>query len=323
MRFYESEFPDTGDIVYVKTIGVSKSKDIFYAILLEYNCLEGLIKVSDMTRKTRSKTHTIVGKEYPARVESVEDGKITLSRVSIEENEASRHITHYNTCRRILDLGNAIYTFLEQINEIKEIHTHIQIHKEGVMEKTIWNWYKKKSYEDNSNDLCLDEDDYTEIIDNIPELLSKVFPDYIINSFNDFIRTRTKKSCLTIYSDILVRVTTRNGTAKIKSLLYSGDFPKATIQIIAPPVYRLIMKGDSRESLVLEMKKYEEKILSFNSQTVSTAIKVSCETLKKQRVSTKSLSSIEVKKWVEKETNNLRCRSEISMPIRLIGDLQC
>lgn len=113
-RFYEQKFPEADDVVMVQVRSIAEMGA--YVSLLEYGNIEGMILLSELSRRRiRSVQKLIkVGRQEPVMVMRVdkEKGYIDLSkrRVSPEDIAVRSHFNTHKICK--IYFRNQIYTRL-------------------------------------------------------------------------------------------------------------------------------------------------------------------------------------------------------------------
>lgn len=111
-RWYESVFPETDDVVMVQVKSIAEMGA--YVSLLEYNNIEGMILLSELSRKRiRSITKLIkVGKQEPVMVLRVDrdKGYIDLSKRRVSPEEAAACEDRYNR-------GKLVHSIMRHVAE--------------------------------------------------------------------------------------------------------------------------------------------------------------------------------------------------------------
>lgn len=111
-RWYENVFPETDDVVMVQVKSIAEMGA--YVSLLEYNNIEGMILLSELSRKRiRSITKLIkVGKQEPVMVLRVDrdKGYIDLSKRRVSPEEAAACEDRYNR-------GKLVHSIMRHVAE--------------------------------------------------------------------------------------------------------------------------------------------------------------------------------------------------------------
>lgn len=114
-----TKYPVTGEITMVSP---TKITDLgVYVSLLEYNNIEGLIILSDLSKSRFRSINKIVsvGKKFPAIVQSIEENKnIALSKKAVTSEEISTCEKNFRTTKYIYDIVNF---FTKKIQKEKNI----------------------------------------------------------------------------------------------------------------------------------------------------------------------------------------------------------
>uniref|UniRef100_A0A1B0CFE1 Eukaryotic translation initiation factor 2 subunit 1 n=1 Tax=Lutzomyia longipalpis TaxID=7200 RepID=A0A1B0CFE1_LUTLO len=141
-RFYKDKYPEVEDVVMVNVRSIAEMGA--YVYLLEYNNIEGMILLSELSRRRiRSINKLIrVGKTEPAVVIRVDKDKgyIDLSkrRVSVEDVEK---------CTERFSKAKAVNSILRHVADILKFETDDQL--EDLYQKTAWHFeekYKSKAH---------------------------------------------------------------------------------------------------------------------------------------------------------------------------------
>uniref|UniRef100_A0A7R9V919 S1 motif domain-containing protein n=1 Tax=Chlamydomonas euryale TaxID=1486919 RepID=A0A7R9V919_9CHLO len=102
-RFYENKFPEVDDVVMVQVLSIAEMGA--YVQLLEYNGIEGMILLSELSRRRiRSITKLIkVGRQEPVMVLRVdkEQGYIDLSKRRVSPDDAAKCEERYNKSKLV------------------------------------------------------------------------------------------------------------------------------------------------------------------------------------------------------------------------------
>lgn len=135
-RFYKEKYPEVEDVVMVTVRAIAEMGA--YVHLLEYNGIEGMILLSELSRRRiRSINKLIrVGKTEPVVVIRVDKDKgyIDLSkrRVSAEDVEK---------CTERFAKAKAVNSILRHVADILKFETNEQL--EELYQKTAWHFEEK------------------------------------------------------------------------------------------------------------------------------------------------------------------------------------
>jgi len=265
-RFYEQKYPEIDDVVMVNVRSIADMGA--YVHLLEYNNIEGMILLSELSRRRiRSINKLIrVGRTEPVVVIRVDKDKgyIDLSKRRVSKEDIERCTEKYSKAK-------AVNSIVRHVAEILGLKTDDEL--EDLYKKTAWYFetkskkqgtaydYFKQSVADPSllNDLGLDEKTKQVLVENIQRKLTQQAVK---------IRADFECSCFTYEGIDAVKDALRAGIA-----VGNPEIP-IRINLIAPPVYVMTCSTPERtEGLALlneGCKVVEEKIKSsggnFNIQ---------------------------------------------------------
>jgi len=257
-RFYEQKYPEVDDVVMVNVRSIADMGA--YVHLLEYNNIEGMILLSELSRRRiRSINKLIrVGRTEPVVVIRVDKDKgyIDLSKRRVSKEDIERCTEKYSKAK-------AVNSIVRHVAEILGFKTNEEL--EDLYKKTAWYFetkskkqgtaydYFKQSVADPSllNDLGLDENMKEVLVENIQRKLTQQAVK---------IRADFECSCFTYEGIDAVKDALRAGIA-----IGNPEIP-IKINLIAPPVYVMTCSTPERtEGLALlneGCKVVEEKIKS-------------------------------------------------------------
>eukprot|EP00050_Salpingoeca_kvevrii_P021627 m.113518 g.113518 ORF g.113518 m.113518 type:complete len:306 (-) comp9422_c3_seq1:44-961(-) len=225
-RFYEAKFPEVDDVVMVNVKSVADMGA--YTALLEYDGIEGMILLSELTRRRiRSVNKLIrVGRNECVVVLRVDEekGYIDLSkrRVSAEEVRA---------CEEKYNKAKAVNSILRYVADKQNVNL------EELYEKTAWKLDREMGGAGKAYDAFkLAITDKPEILENL-QLEDNVKKALIAN-----IKRKLTPQPVKIRSDIEVACYAYEGVNAVKRALRAGldvsteELP-VKINLIAPPLY--------------------------------------------------------------------------------------
>ncbi|CAG5100176.1 Similar to eIF2alpha: Eukaryotic translation initiation factor 2 subunit 1 (Drosophila melanogaster) [Cotesia congregata] len=259
-RFYKQKYPEVEDVVMVNVRSIAEMGA--YVHLLEYNNIEGMILLSELSRRRiRSINKLIrVGKTEPVVVIRVdkEKGYIDLSkrRVSTEDVEK---------CTERYAKAKAVNSILRHVAELLHYENDEQL--EELYQKTAWYFeekYKKQkaSAYDFFKQAVLD-----------PSILAECGLDENTKSvlLNNIKRKLTSQA-VKIRADVEVACYGYEGIDAVKAALKAGlalsteELP-IKINLIAPPLYVMTTstpeKSDGLKALNDAIEVIKEKIISM------------------------------------------------------------
>ncbi|XP_028406309.1 eukaryotic translation initiation factor 2 subunit 1-like [Dendronephthya gigantea] len=257
-RFYKHKYPEVDDVVMVNVRNIAEMGA--YVNLLEYNNIEGMILLSELSRRRiRSINKLIrVGKNECVVVIRVdkEKGYIDLSKRRVSPEEVKKCEAKYSNAK-------TVHSILRHTAEILKYETDEQL--EDLYEKTAWALDTnlkgvgkafeafKKAVTDQSilDELNLDEDTKKVLLTNITQ--------------------RLMPQAVKCRADIQVSCFTHEGIDAVKEALMKGlendneDMP-IKINLIAPPTYVVTTTTMDREeglkALETSIKAIEDVIVS-------------------------------------------------------------
>jgi len=255
-RFYEQKYPEIDDVVMVNVRSIADMGA--YVHLLEYNNIEGMILLSELSRRRiRSINKLIrVGRTEPVVVIRVDKDKgyIDLSKRRVSKEDIERCTEKYSKAK-------AVNSIVRHVAEILGFKTDEEL--ESLYRKTAWHFeqkskkqgtaydYFKQSVTDPSllDDLGLDDNTKQALLENIQRKLTQQAVK---------IRADFECSCYTYEGIDAVKEALRAGIAQ-----GTPEIP-IKINLIAPPVYVMTCSTPERsEGLALlneGCKAVEEKI---------------------------------------------------------------
>ena len=251
-RFYKHKFPECDELVMVNVRQIAEMGS--YVSLLEYNKIEGMILLSELSRRRiRSINKLIrVGRNEIVVVIRVdkEKGYIDLSKRRVSPEEIIK-------CEEKFARGKTVNSILRHTAEVLKMSTDEEF--ESLYEKTAWkidDKYKKPGYSYEIFKQAVTEPSVLvdcEISDEWREIL-------LVN-----IRRRLTPQAVKCRADIEVSCYNYEGIDAIKSALREGltlnteDKP-IKINLIAPPVYVVTSTCLDRDEGIQILKDVIDKI---------------------------------------------------------------
>lgn len=228
-RMYENEFPEIDDVVMVQVRSIAEMGA--YVALLEYNNIEGMILLSELTRRRiRSVNKLIrVGKQEVCMVLRVdrEKGYIDLSKRRVSPEDVHK-------CDERFQRSKAVHSIVRHVSEV----AHMEM--EQLYMQTAWRLYQKFGHAYEA--FCAAISDPDSIFNNelMPELT-----DELRTLMLDDIAKRLTPTAIKIRADIEVTCFHYEGINAIKGALMKGvelgsdDLP-VKIKLVAPPLYVML-----------------------------------------------------------------------------------
>lgn len=223
-RFFENQYPEIEEVVMVNVRTIAEMGA--YVTLLEYNNIEGMILLSELSRRRiRSVNKLIrVNRNEVVMVLRVdkEKGYIDLSKRRVSPEDIAKCESRYNKAK-------AVHRVLRQVAE-----------KRGMVLKHLyqqvgWPLYKKYGHAYDAFRLCLtdQEDIFSDLPNADPEVVAML---------TDYIKKRLAPQPIKIRADVDVTCFTYEGIDAVRDALLAGqavgtrDMPIKT-KLVAPPTY--------------------------------------------------------------------------------------
>ncbi|XP_039274130.1 eukaryotic translation initiation factor 2 subunit 1-like [Styela clava] len=242
-RYYKDKFPEVEDVVMVNVRSIAEMGA--YVKLLEYNNIEGMILLSELSRRRiRSINKLIrVGRDECVVVIRVdkEKGYIDLSKRRVSQEEAKK-------CENKYSKAKCVYSILRHTAELLGFQTDEDF--EDLFDRTAWaldTKYKRPTEKyPASYDLFKRAIDEPQVLDELQ--LSEEEKSVLMKN----IRRRLTPQAMKIRSDVEVSCYTYEGVDAVKNALLKGidcstEEHKIKINLIAPPVYVLTTQSLDRQ----------------------------------------------------------------------------
>lgn len=251
-RFYKHKFPECDEVVMVNVRQIAEMGS--YVNLLEYNKIEGMILLSELSRRRiRSINKLIrVGRNEVVVVIRVdkEKGYIDLSKRRVSTEEILK-------CEEKFARGKTVNSILRHTAEVLKLSTDQQF--EELYEKTAWKLdeiHKKPGCAYDMFKQCVTDPTVLDVCD-IPAEWKEI----LISN----IKRRLTPQAVKCRADIEVSCYSYEGIDAIKNALKEGlklsteDKP-IKINLIAPPVYVVTSSSLDREEGVKLLQEVIDKI---------------------------------------------------------------
>ena len=111
MRLYRDKLPMEGDVVYCEN--VRKDDNTWYANILDYDCVEAIIKLPEAEKRNNKSSK--IGFKHPAVVTSLYEGLIYASIEGVHERDVERRKKRFSTHKVVNNLCVAICRFLTSL----------------------------------------------------------------------------------------------------------------------------------------------------------------------------------------------------------------
>lgn len=241
---YENEFPEIDDVVMVQVRSIAEMGA--YVALLEYNNVEGMILLSELTRRRiRSVNKLIrVGKQEVCMVLRVdrEKGYIDLSKRRVSAEDVQK-------CDERFQRSKAVHSIVRHVSEV----AHVDM--ESLYRQTAWPLYAKFGHAYEAFCAAITDPDSIFNAEHMPELSPE-----LRSTMLDNIAKRLTPTAIKIRADIEVTCFHYEGINAIKGALMQGvdlgsdDLP-IKIKLVAPPLYVMLCSAlDKSKGIALLTK---------------------------------------------------------------------
>ena len=225
-RFYENQFPEIESVVMVNVRSIADMGA--YVSLLEYNNIEGMILLSELSRRRIRSIHRLirVNRNEVVMVLRVDKDKgyIDLSKRRVSPEDVAE-------CEDRFNKAKAVHGVFRHVAERRKYHL------EDLYEKIGWPLYRKYGHAYDAFRLAISDDKnagdpFADI--DVPQDLKDEIKTYILR--------RLAPQPIKIRSDIEVSCFTYEGIDAIRDALFAGmavgnDNSQIKIKLIAPPIY--------------------------------------------------------------------------------------
>lgn len=225
-RFFENEYPEIESLVMVNVRNIADMGA--YVSLLEYNNIEGMILLSELSRRRIRSIHKLirVGRNEVVMVLRVdqEKGYIDLSKRRVSPEDVA-------ACEDKFNKSKAVHGVLRHLADRKGLYL------EELYQKVGWPLYRKYGHAYDAFKLALAEEEG--VADPFEEL---EIPSNIKTELKAYIRRRLAPQPVKIRADIEVSCFTYEGIDAIREALFAGmkcggENSLIKIKLIAPPIY--------------------------------------------------------------------------------------
>lgn len=227
-RFYENKFPEIESVVMVNVRNIADMGA--YVSLMEYNNIEGMILLSELSRRRIRSIHKLirVNRNEVVMVLRVdkEKGYIDLSKRRVAPEDVA-------ACEDRFNKAKAVHGVLRHLAERRKFYL------EDLYEKIGWPLYRKFGHAYDAFKLAISEDK------NAGDPFADLdVPEDVIEELRTYILRRLAPQPIKIRSDIEVSCFTYEGIDAIREALFAGmakgseQYP-IRIKLIAPPIYVL------------------------------------------------------------------------------------
>eukprot|EP00823_Brevimastigomonas_motovehiculus_P002521 TRINITY_DN1537_c0_g1_i1.p1 TRINITY_DN1537_c0_g1~~TRINITY_DN1537_c0_g1_i1.p1 ORF type:complete len:392 (+),score=105.62 TRINITY_DN1537_c0_g1_i1:31-1176(+) len=232
-RMYAQQYPEVDDLVMVQVKNVAEMGA--YVSLLEYNNIEGMILLSELSRRRiRSISKLIrVGRTEVVVVLRVdkEKGYIDLSKRRVSAEDIAK-------CEEKFNKSKHVHSIMRHVSEV------CKVKMEELYEKFCWDLYRKFNHAYDAFKLAITQSDKVLGPYNLPpEMLSVLLKN---------IRRRLTPQALKLRADLEVTCFSAEGIDAIKAALKAGEAVSTAeipikVKLVAPPLYVMMTTTTTKE----------------------------------------------------------------------------
>lgn len=260
-RFYESKYPEIESLVMVNVRTIADMGA--YVSLLEYNNIEGLILLSELSRRRiRSINKLIrVGRNEVAMVLRVdkEKGYIDLSKRRVSPEDVA-------ACEDKFNKAKAVHGVLRHLAERRKFYL------EDLYDRIAWPLYRKYGHAYDAFKIALAEEGQGGGSSDAEDPFATLnVPADVIDELKTYIRRRLAPQPIKIRADVEVSCFTYDGIDAIRDALFAGiavgtENSPIKIRLIAPPIYVLSTMTLEKDAGIALLQKAIDVILEKISE---------------------------------------------------------
>jgi translation initiation factor 2 subunit 1 len=237
-RFYENQYPEPEEVVMVNVTSIGEMGA--YVTLTEYDNIDGLILLSELTRRRIRSINKLVRVNRPEivmvlRVDK-EKGYIDLSKRRVDPEDVVK-------CEERFSKAKQVHNILTNVAKTRGVPL------ESLYQRVAWPLYRKYGHAHDAFKLALSnavDEKTTDIfadIDIEPEIKDAIFT---------FIRRKLTPQPVKIRADIEVTCFNYEGIEAVKSALLTGEemsIPEVPIKVslIASPLFVLVTNTTEKD----------------------------------------------------------------------------
>lgn len=263
-RFYENPFPEPEEVVMVNVTEIGEMGA--YVTLLEYDDKEGMILLSELSRRRIRSINKLVRVNRTEIVMVIrvdkEKGYIDLSKRRVDPEDVVKCEERYNKAK-------AVHSVMRHVAEVNSLKL------ETLYEQVAWPLYKKYGHAYDAFKIAISEEDNKEDVwDGLT-----ISPDIKAHLIT-YIKRRLAPQPVKIRADIEVNCYLYEGIDAVKAALTAGEGCSVgeapiKIKLIAPPVYVMTcMTLDKEVGLEAMNKAIEEIGTSIKTSGGSLTVKM-------------------------------------------------
>jgi len=235
-RYYEQKYPNVDDLVVVEVKSIEEMGA--YVALKEYNDIEGMILLSELSRRRIRSINKII---RVGRLECVvvlrvdaEKGYIDLSKRRVSDEDVAKCEERYNNAKTVHSIMRHVAETMHQ--DLEDLYVKIG-----------WPLYKKYGHA---------YDAFKMIITDAERVLKDLdIKDNIKSAFISNIKRRLTPQPVKVRADIEVTCFQYEGIDAIKAALTKGQATSTEqtpikIKLVAPPLYVVVTSAILKETAV-------------------------------------------------------------------------
>jgi translation initiation factor 2 subunit 1 len=246
-RMYEAKYPEVDDVVMVKVKSIAEMGA--YVSLLEYNNIEGMILLSELSRRRiRSVNKLIrVGRMEVVTVVRVDKDKgyIDLSKRRVQQEDIIKMENKWNKSKAVHSI-------------MKHVAKRVDMDTEELYRQFGWPLYKKYGHCYDAFKLIVADPE--KVFADFPKLPAEVKEEIQVN-----VERRLTPQAVKIRADIELTCFTYEGIDAIKEALMAGvnmsepEF-EVSIKLVAPPLYVVTATAMDKDDGIMHTKQVCEAI---------------------------------------------------------------
>jgi translation initiation factor 2 subunit 1 len=255
-RFYENRYPEIEEIVMVNVRNIADMGA--YVSLLEYNNIEGMILLSELSRRRIRSINKLIRVHrnevvMVLRVDK-EKGYIDLSKRRVSPEDIAKCEDRYNKAK-------AVHGVLRHLAERRKLYL------EDLYERIGWPLYKKYGHAYDAFKLALADEAIGGATDRDDPFAELDIPADMLDELKAYIRRRLAPQPIKVRADVEVSCFTYEGIDAIRDALFAGmalgtEQSPIKVKLIAPPIYVLSTTTLDKEAGIALLAKAIETIES-------------------------------------------------------------
>lgn len=223
---YKDEFPSKHNLVMGKVLRFEESQA--YVSLLEYDNIEAMILYSDVSRKKKYniKDHLREGMTYVFMVSNVDESKkyVDLNKKNVTIQDIEEHTNFYAKSKKV---HRAVRSACEKDADYDMLY---------IYQNYVWPLY----------------DTYDHAYDAFDSIDNLYIPDEdkLLRDILALVLSEQKDNTpVNLTKEIEVTCNTSEGIESIKAALKAGERESISITLVAPPIYRLSIIGETESDV--------------------------------------------------------------------------